>query len=50
MLNGEDDRIVMISSKGYNDIVNTPDGKNINWTSDIKTEMPVKVKFSGEAS
>ena len=46
----EEDRIVMMSSKGYESIVNSSDGKNLYWTDDINAELPIKVKTSGPGS
>ena len=39
-----------MSSKGYQNLVNTQDGKNLFWTTDIDTELPVKIKTSGHGS
>ena len=46
----EEDRIVVMSSKGYQNLVNSQDGKNLYWTTDIDTELPIKVKTSGFGS
>ena len=40
----------MISSKGFNEIVFSKDGKDVNWKADIRREMPVKTKFMGPGS
>lgn len=38
-----DDRVVMLSTKGYSTLVNTEDGHNLHWTTDINTELPIKL-------
>lgn len=40
----DDDKVVMISTKGYSQLINSDDGKNLFWTADIKTELPIKMK------
>lgn len=40
----EDDRVVMMSTKGYQNLVGSQDGKNIFWTTDINTELPIKMR------
>ena len=40
----EEDRIVVMSSKGYQNLVGTHDGKNLYWTTDIDTELPIKIR------
>ena len=46
----EDDSVLVISSKGYQQIVDSKDGKNLFWTSDINCELPIKLKPSGLGS
>lgn len=46
----EEDRIVMMSTKGYQNLVEGKDGKNLYWTADIDTELPIKIKTSGFGS
>jgi hypothetical protein len=46
----EEERIVMMSTKGYSNLVGQPDGKNLYWTSDIEVELPIKVRPSGPGS
>ena len=46
----EEDRIVMMSTKGYQSLVNSQEGKNLYWTADIDTELPIKIKTSGYGS
>jgi hypothetical protein len=50
MNSSDDDRVVMMSAQGYSQLVNTDGGKNIFWTSDINTELPIKVKAVGPGS
>lgn len=40
----EEDRIVIMSSKGYQNLVGTQDGKNLYWTNEIDTELPIKIR------
>ena len=47
---GDDDRIVMISTEGYKQLVPTEDGKNLFWTTDPNAELPIKMATSGPAS
>ncbi len=46
----EEERIVMMSTKGYQELVGSQDGKNIYWTTDIDVELPIKMKQSGPGS
>jgi hypothetical protein len=46
----EEDRIVMMSTKGYSNLVNAQDGKNLYWTTEIDTELPIKIRTSGYGS
>lgn len=45
-----DDRIVMMSTQGYKDLVSTENGKGLHWTTDVMAELPVKVSAEGPAS
>lgn len=36
-----------MSAQGYSKLVNTEDGKNLFWTSDINVELPIKLSKSG---
>jgi hypothetical protein len=45
-----EDRIVMMSTKGYQSLVNSTDGKNLYWTTDSEVELPIKIKHSGVGS
>ena len=49
-MNSDDDRVVLMSPKGYSQLINTEEGKNLFWTSDINTELPIKVKNQGPGS
>jgi hypothetical protein len=46
----EEERIVIMSTKGYQSLVNSQDGKNLYWTTEIDTELPIKVRTSGIGS
>lgn len=46
----EDDRIVMMSTKGYQQLVGQDDGKNLFWTTDINMELPIKMRPFGPGS
>ena len=48
---GKDDvRTVQMSEQGYKSIINTEDGRNLFWTSDINAELPIKLQETGCAS
>ena len=38
---------ILMSSQGYADLIGTTDGKDLHWTTDIKTELPIKMAASG---
>lgn len=40
----------MMSTKGYQELVKSEDGKNIFWCTDINTELPIKMKSTGNAA
>ena len=46
----EEDRVLVMSSKGYQQIVNSEDGKNLHWCTDLNTELPIKLRTSGVGS
>jgi len=46
----EDERVVLMSTKGYKNLVGSEDGKNLFWTTDINTELPIKMKQFGPGS
>lgn len=39
-----DDRVVMMSANGYQGLVNPDEGKGLHWTTDVNTELPVKMR------
>ena len=45
-----DDRVVMMSSQGYNKLVSSENGKGLHWTCDINSELPIKLRQSGPGS
>ena len=45
-----DDRVVMVSSEGYKSLLQSDSGKGLNWTCDIRSELPIKMKPSGPGS
>lgn len=38
---------VLISSQGFSDLVGSTDGKNLHWTTDINSELPIKMAAYG---
>ena len=48
----DEDKIVMMSTKGYSQLVPTAeaDGKNLYWTTDIDSELPIKIRQYGSGS
>ena len=42
-----DDRVVMISAGGYQELVKPEAGKGLHWTCNIEDELPVKMRQSG---
>jgi hypothetical protein len=38
---------ILMSSQGYADLVGTPNGKNLYWTTDINAELPIKMAATG---
>jgi long-chain-fatty-acid--CoA ligase ACSBG len=45
-----DDRIVTMSASGYKSLINSSNGKGLHWTTDVHSELPVKVRTSGPGS
>ena len=45
-----DDRIVTMSASGYKSLINSTNGKGLHWTTDVNSELPVKVRTSGPGS
>jgi hypothetical protein len=42
--------VVVISTKGYSNLINSDDGKNLFWTADINTELPINMPATGPGS
>ena len=49
-MNSDDDKVVVMSPSGFSKLLNTQNGKNVYWTADIKTELPIKMEKSGAGS
>lgn len=45
-----DDRVVIMSTQGYNNLVKPENGKGMHWATDINAELPVKIRQSGPGS
>lgn len=45
-----DDRVVLMSSQGYKNLVNPIDGKGLHWVTDVNSEIPIKLRKSGPGS
>jgi len=45
-----DDRVVMMSVQGYKALVQPDKGKGLHWTTDINSELPIKVRSHGPGS
>jgi hypothetical protein len=43
------DTTINISTKGLEKILDTTDGQNLHWTTDINQELPIKMAASGYA-
>jgi len=39
-----DDRVVMMSAQGYQNLVNSENGKGLHWTCNVQDELPVKMR------
>ena len=46
----EDDRVVLMSTKGYQQIKPSEDGNGLFWTTDMDFELPIKLKAFGPGS
>jgi hypothetical protein len=46
----DDERVVMMSTKGYQALTNSEDGKGLFWTTEMDQELPIKVKSFGPGS
>lgn len=45
-----DDRVVVMSSQGYKNLVNPVDGRGLHWVTDVNQEIPIKVRPNGPGS
>jgi long-chain-fatty-acid--CoA ligase ACSBG len=45
-----DDRIVTMSASGYKSLINSTNGKGLHWTTEVHSELPIKVRPSGAGS
>ena len=45
-----DDRVVMVSANGYQQLVKPENGKGLHWSCDVHDELPVKMRQSGPGS
>ena len=45
-----DDRVVIMSSQGYKNLVNPIDGKGLHWVTDVNSEIPIKLRKNGPGS
>jgi hypothetical protein len=41
---------IMMTKEGYQQVVDTKDGKNLYWTTDPNFELPIKIPSSGRGS
>jgi hypothetical protein len=41
---------VLMSAEGYSNLINTKDGKDLHWTTEINTELPIKMAASGHGA
>jgi hypothetical protein len=41
---------ILMSAEGYSNLISTKDGKDLHWTTDIKTELPIKMAASGNGA
>lgn len=39
-----DERVVLMSTQGYQKLVKMENGQNLHWTSDMRTELPIKMR------
>jgi long-chain-fatty-acid--CoA ligase ACSBG len=42
--------VINISSEGYKNLIGNSNGKGIYWTTDVKTELPIRMPTTGTAS
>ena len=45
-----DDRVVTMSAEGYKALINSTNGKGLHWVTDVRSELPVKVRSNGYGS
>ena len=45
-----DSRVIMMSTSGYQQLVNPENGKGLHWTSDIRAELPIKLQAEGDGA
>ena len=45
-----DERVVVMSSQGYKNLVNPVDGKGFHWATDVNAELPIKIRKEGPGS
>ena len=50
MMKSAEDRRMVMSGLGFEDITKPVDGKNLHWACDKNVEMPVKLRASGPGS
>jgi len=42
--------VLMMSTEGYRKLLNSKDGKNVYWTTEINTELPIRMPATGMVS
>ena len=42
--------VVVMSKNGYQQLMNSKDGENIHWTTDVNVELPIKIPTTGIAA
>jgi long-chain-fatty-acid--CoA ligase ACSBG len=45
-----EDRVVVMSSSGFSDLIQPEGGKNFHWTTDKNVELPIKIRATGVGS
>jgi hypothetical protein len=41
---------ILMSSQGYADLIGGSDGNNLHWTTNVNTELPIKMAASGSGA
>jgi long-chain-fatty-acid--CoA ligase ACSBG len=41
---------IVMSKEGFQSLMDTQDGKNFHWTTDINVELPIKMPLTGKVS